>query len=62
MSDIVAAMIGVQQSPCTFAGAVRLDAHQNYNIDPVAEYKEMESDVRVTKLEGLRIAGFFKIL
>ena len=37
--------------------AVRLDAHQNYNIDTVAEYEELESDVRVTRSRGLRIAG-----
>lgn len=40
----------------------RLDARPNNSIDLVAGYKEMESDVRVTKLGGLRIAGFFKIL
>ena len=57
MSDIVAATIGVHtESTCTFAGAVRLDAHQNYNIDTVAEYEELESDVRVTRSRGLRIA------
>ena len=65
MSDITAGIVRYhtvayfcRSTVCHF----RLDAPQNDSIDQVTGYKEMESDVRVTKLGGLRIAGFFKIL